>query len=211
MAINDLTTYSARWNAALADYDAAEAATAAVKAHSQGRVRDDVVALAAEAADRVYRVPAPTLGGLRRKLELLWSTELWEETYGTDFKRIAVGDLTRLELLLAGVDPYEATGGADLDKVAADFTEAAREYDHNVQLHREGPSKAWGTSSSSDITAMMDAAEAKLLSLSAPNLGAVEKKLTILFGDDRFCDIDNAAAHALILRDLRRFVAKHQQ
>ena len=117
----------------------------------------------------------------------------------------------RIELLLAGIDPYEASGRTDLDKVAADFSEAARENDHYVQLHREGPSEAWGTSSPIEIAALMGAAGAKLLSLSAPSLGAVEKKLTILFGDDRFCEIDDAAAQALILRDLRRFITQHQQ
>jgi hypothetical protein len=211
MADNSVSMISRRWNNALVDYEAAAAADAAIKAHPQGRVRDDVAALAAEAADRVYRVPAPTLGSLRQKLELLWATKLWEETYGADFKRIALGDLTRLEMLLAGVDPYDASGGMDLDKVAADFTEAARGYDHYVHLHREGPSEAWGATTSSDVTALMDEAEAHLLSLSAPNLGAVEKKLTILFGDDRFCEIDDAAAHVLILRDLRRFITNHQQ
>jgi hypothetical protein len=210
LAINHLTTNYRRWNAALADSDAAEAATAAIKDHPNGRVRDDIVALTAEAVDRVYRVPAPTLGGLRRKLELFW-TDLWDETYGADFKKIVVGDLVRLELLLAGVDPYEASGGMDLEKVAADFAEAAGAYDHYIQLLREGPSEAWGTSSSSDITALMDEAEAKMLSLSAPTLGAVLKKLTILFSDDRFCEIDEAAAHGLILRDLRRFITKHHQ
>lgn len=210
MADKSVSMISRRWNNALVDYDAAKAAAAAVEAHAPGRVRDDVVALAAEAVDKVCRVPAPTLGGLRQKLELHW-TDLFDDTYGADFKRIIVGDLTRLELLLAGVDPNEASGGMDLDKVAADFTEAAREYEHYVQLHREGPSEAWGKSSSSDITALVDAAQAKLLSLSAPSLGAVEKKLTILFGDDRFCEIDDAATQALILRDLRRFITQHQQ
>jgi len=210
LADNSVSMISRRWNNALVDYDAADAAAAAVKAHPQGRVRDDVIVLAADAADRVYRVPAPTLGGLRRKLELLW-TDLWEDTADANVKRTVIGDLTRIELLLAEVDPYEASGGMDLDKVAADFAEAAREYDHYIQLHRENRSDALATSSSSEFAAMMDEAEAKLLSLSAPNLGAVEKKLTILFGDDRFYEIEDSAAQALILRDLRRFIAQHKQ
>lgn len=209
LATNHLTTNCARWNAALADCDAAEAAVAAVKDHPQGRVRDDVVALAAEATDRVYWLPAPTIGGLRRKLDLFW-TDLSGQACESD-QRVVLGDLVRIELLLAGVDPYEASGGMDLDKVAADFAEAARNYDHYVQLHREGGSEAWGTSSSSDITALMNEAEAKLISLPAPNLGAVEKKLTILFSNDRFGQIEDTIAHTLILRDLRRFIIKHQQ
>jgi hypothetical protein len=211
MAITHLTGNDSRWNAALADCDAAEAAAAAVKNHSTGRVRKDVVALAAEAADRLYRVPAPTLGGLRRKLLVLWATKFWEETCGVDPKRILVGDLTRLEMLHAGVDPYEASGGMDLEKIASDFTEAAWEYDRCIQLHRAGHSEARSTNSAGDIAACLDKARAKLLSLPAPNLGAVEKKLTILFDDDHFSEIDDAAAHILILRDVRRFIAGHQQ
>lgn len=208
---NEITnTNSSRWDNVLVDCYSAKVAADAIKPHPEGRVRDEVFALADEAAERVYRVPAPTLGGLRRKLELLW-TDLFDETFGADFKRIIVGDLTRLELLLAGVDPYDASGGMDLDKVAADFTEAASEYDHYVKLHGEGPSEAWGANSSKDIAAMLDGAEARLLSLSAPNLGAVEKKLTILFGDDRFSEIDDSAAHALIIRDLRRLITTQQQ
>jgi hypothetical protein len=210
MADDSVSMISRRWNNALVDYDAAKAAAGAVDAHRPGRVRDDVLALATEAVDRVCRVPAPTLGGLRQKLEVHWA-DLSDDTYGADFKRIIVGDLTRLELLLAGVDPYDASGGMDLDKLAADFTEAAREYDHHVQLRRDGPSEAWGTNSSSDITALIDQMEAKLLSMSAPNLGAIEKKLTILFGGDRFPETDGAVAQALILRDLRRFITKYQK
>jgi hypothetical protein len=205
LAKDSVSTISRRWNNALVDYDAAEAAAAAIQTHPPGRVRDDVLAVAGEAIDRVYRVPAPTLGGVRRKLELLF--DLWDETQDIHFVRIVVGDLTRLELLLAGADPYEASGGMDLDKVAADFWHAARRYDHNLHVFREGQA----TSSSSDFTALIEEAEAGLLSLSAPNLSAVEKKLTILFGDDRFCAIDETAAHTLILRDLRRFITKRQQ
>lgn len=209
MAINDLTMNFARWKAVLADCDAAEAAAAAIKDHPQCSVRD-VVAIAAETVDQVYLVPASTLGGLRRKLELLWATELWDETYGTDFRHTMIGDLVRLEMLLAGVDPEEASGGMDLDKVGTDFSDAASEYDHCVHLHHGGPSEAYGASSSSDLAAIVDEAETKLLSLSSPNLGGVEKKLTILFGDNSFSRIDNSAVHALILRDLRRFIT-HQQ
>lgn len=205
MATDHLTTNLARWNSAAANHAAAEAALAAVKDLPQSGIRDDIVALAAEAHDRLFRIPAPTLGALRRKLESFWG-DLFEDTYGNQFRRIIIGDTVRLELLLAGVDPHEASGGMDLKKVASDFAEAAREYDHYLELRREGPSKKWGASTTSDITALMDEAESKMLSLSAPNLAAIEKKLTALWVDDRYDPIEATTAHVTILRDLRRLV-----
>ena len=205
MATDHLTTNLARWNSAAANHDAAEAALAAVKDNAECSVRHEIVALAAEAHDRLFRIPAPTIGALRRKLESFWG-DLFEETYGNQFRRIIIGDTVRLELLLAGVDPEEASGGMDLKKVASDFAAAAREYDHYVELRREGPSKKWGASTTSDITALLDAAESKMLSLSAPNLAAVEKKLTALWIDDRYDPIEATTAHVTILRDLRRLV-----
>jgi hypothetical protein len=205
LATDHLTTNLARWNSAAANHAAAEAALAAVKDHPQSGIRDDIVALAAGAHNRLFRIPAPTLGALRRKLETFWG-DLFEETYGNHFRRIIVGDTVRLELLLAGVDPEEASGGMDLKKVASDFDEAAREYDHYAELRREGPSDKWGASTTSDITALLDQAESKMLSLSAPNLAAVEKKLTALWVDDRYDPIEATTAHVTILRDLRRLV-----
>ncbi len=204
MATDHLTTNLARWNSAVANHDAAEAALAAVKDHPHSGVRDDIVALAAEANDRLFRIPAPTLGSLGRKLESFW--DIWAETCGTEFKRIIVGDIVRLELLLAGVDPDEASGGMDLKRVASDFADAACEYDHYAELRREGPSDKWGASTTSDITALLDEAESKLLSLSAPNLAAVEKKLTALWVDDTYDPIEATTAHVTILRDLRRLM-----
>jgi hypothetical protein len=202
LAIDPITPNLARWNSAAANHDTAKAALAAVKDHPPSGIRDDIVALAAEAHDRLFRIPAPTLGALRRKLEWFW--DIWAETYGTNFKRIIIGDLTRIELLLAGVEPEEASGGMDLKKVASDFADAVREYDHYAELRREGPSDKWAVSTTSDITALLDEAESKMLSLSAPSLAAVEKKLTALWVDDRYDPIEATTAHVTILRDLRR-------
>lgn len=210
MAINHHTISKRRWNTVLSNHEAARAAAAAVERHPASQAREQILALYAAAADELFSVAAPTLGGLRQKLEVYWG-DLFEDVHGNDFKRNAVGDLVRLELLHAGVDAEDASGGMNLEKVASDWADAAREYDHYVQLHRDGRSEAWGKSSSSDITALLDEAEAKLLSLPAPTLGAVEKKLTILLGDDRFDPIEGAIAHTPILRDLRRFITNHQQ
>jgi hypothetical protein len=205
LATDHLTTNLARWNSAAANHEAAQAALAAVEESRKCSVHDEIVALAAEAHDRLFRIPAPTLGALRRKLETFWG-DVFEETYGNQFRRIIIGDIVRLELLRAGVDPEEASGGMDLNKVASDFAEAAREYDHCAELRREGPSDKWGASTTSDITASLDEAESKMLSLSAPNLAAVEKKLAALWFDRRYDPIETTTAHVTILRDLRRLM-----
>jgi hypothetical protein len=209
LATNHLTPNLARWNSALADHEAAEVALGAVQNHPQSRVRDDIFALAAEAQNKLFRIPAPTLGALRRKLEAYWGN-VFEEVYGNQFRCKILGDLTRIELLLAGVDPHEASGGMDLKKVATDFAKAAREYDRYAELRREGPSEKWGASTTSDITALMDEAEANMLSLSAPNLAGVEKKLSALWEDERYDPIEAGTAHVTILRDVRRLVIAHQ-
>lgn len=209
MATNHFTPNLARWNSTLADHDAAEAALVALKDLAKSRVHDDIIALAAEAKDRLFRIPSPTISALRRKLETFW-TDLWEETPAADAKRGIIGDLTRIELLLLGAGPEEVAVGMDLKRVASDFAAAARDYDHYVELHREGPSDKWGASTTSDIVALMDQAEAKMLSLPAPNLPAVEKKLTAMWIDQRYDPIEATTAHVTILRDLRRLIIEHQ-
>jgi hypothetical protein len=204
MADNYLTMNLARWNSALGDYDAAETALGAIKDHPQSRVRDHVITLAAEATDWLFRVPAPTLGALRQKLDSYWG-DLFEQKFGNLFRRIILGDLTRIELLLAGVDPEEASGGMNLKKVASEFAEAAREYDHYVKLHREGPTD----NTAREITALMDEAESKMLALPAPNLAAVEKKLSAIWIDDRYDQIEASTAHITIMCDLRRLMTAH--
>lgn len=208
MATDHLTTNLARWNSAAANHDAAEVALAAVKDLPQSGIRNDIVALAAEAHDRLFRIPAPTLGALRRKLEWFW--DIWAQTYGTNFKRIILGDLTRIELLLAGVHPEDASGGMNLKKVASAFREAALEYDRYLEFRRQVPSEKWGESTTSDIAARLGQAAAKVLSLPAPNLAAVEKKLAAMWVDERFDPIEATTVHVMIMRDLHRLMNEHQ-
>lgn len=210
MANDHITPNLARWNAGIADFEAANTALEALTEHPESRVRDDIAALATDASARLFRIPAPTLGTLRRKLEAYWG-DVFEEVYGNEFRRVLLGDLVRIELLRAGVDPEEASGGMNLKTVASNFAEAAREYDHYMDLHREGPSDNWGSSTTSDIVALLDQAEAKMLGLPAPNLAAVEKKLTVLWKDQRYDPIESSTAHVTILRDLRRLMTDHWQ
>lgn len=206
MASNHHTVSHCRWNNVLSNLKALSAAAAGERpsaAHAQ------IPSYYVTAAKELFSAAAPTLGGLRFKLELYWG-DLFEDLYGNDAKRIAVGDLVRLELLHAGIDAKDASGGMPPEKLTSDWADAALEYDRYVQLHRDAQTEAEGSSQWRDITAMMNEAEAKLLSLSAPNLGAVEKKLTILLGGDRFDPIEDAIAY-LIQRDLRRFITEFEQ
>lgn len=209
MAIHHHTVSQHRWNTVLSNLETLDAAVIAEDEQRPGSVRGQTLSLYVAAAKQFFGVAAPTLGGLRHKLEVYWG-DVFEDVHGNNFKRIAMGDLVRLELLHVGVDADEASGGMNLEKVASDWAAAAREYDHYVQLRSDARSDAGGTSSSIDVAALMGEAEAKLLSLSAPNLEAVETKLIILLGGDRFDPIEDAIAY-LLLRDLRHFITKRQQ
>lgn len=209
MAINHHTVSHRRWNTVQSNLEALDAAAAAVEGQRPSPARERILSLYVATANKLFSTVAPTLGDLRHKLEVYWGN-LFEDIPGNDLKLIAMGDLYRLNLLHAGVEAVHASGGMNLEKVASDWADAAREYDHYVQLSRDAPSEASVASSSNNIAALIDQAEATLLSLSAPSLEAVEKKLTILLGGDRFDPIGDAIAY-LILRDLGHFIIKSQQ
>jgi len=191
LATDTLTPKSIRWNSALAEYKAGLAAAAALRDHFETRIRDDILNLAADASQRLFRAPAPTLAAIREKVEAAYGESIWDETgWGSQRRRI-VGDLWRIEMLLAGVDPAEAAGGMDLNKVAADWSEAANDYDSKPGLSRE----------------QSEAGE-RLLTLAAPDLAAVAKKLQFLLAIDESEDVEMTVALAQILRDVRRITRK---
>jgi hypothetical protein len=204
---------SSRWDSALIEYAAAEAAAAAVADHPESATRDQVIGMLYENADALFTLAAPTLGDVAQKLTTYWGEKVFDDdTYGADFKRIIIGDIRRIERQLAGVAEPDASGGMDLERIASEWAKAIAEFDHWSTLLAEGPSEKWGASQSGDIVAMMDEAEAIALSLPAPHLDAVVKKLTMIWnGDDRYDPSDDAVEHALIMRDLRRFAMKHRQ
>ena len=194
MATDTLTPKSIRWNSALAEYKAGLAAVAALCNHSETRIRDDVINLAVDASQRLFRAPAPTLAAVREKVEAAYGESIWDETGWASQRRRIVGDLWRIELLLADVDPAEAAGGMDLNKVTLDWSEAADDYDSKAALSNEES----------------EAGE-RLLSLAAPDLAAVAKKLQFLLTGDESEDIEMAVTLADILRDVRRFARKHAE
>lgn len=191
MATDHLTTIFDQWNVALANHKAGQAAALALQQHPMGYVRYEVLGLAGDASRDLFRAPSPTLGAIRTKLEALWGDRLHEETDFGRARRIAIGDLARIDLLLAGVDSNEASGGMDLERLRSDWADAVQ------STHANSP----------DREELVPA----FLGLSAPSLTAVEAKLQAIWDqDDQVDDIDRSVAHIMILRDLRRFILKHE-
>jgi hypothetical protein len=188
-----------RRETALTAYEAAVAAADAVEDHPSSYVREQIFRTLADAVDEVLVIAASTLRDVRHKLEVYWG-DLDDDDYGNDWKRIVLGDLMRLYMLECGLSWDEASGKMDLPKVQADWTAAAADYDRYVAHIGEDRL----ASSVANATALAGDAEERLLSIPAPDVSAVIKKLTTLWSDERFDPVRTSAGHAQILRDLRR-------
>ena len=212
MADHATTTNLSRWDAAFVDYKIAKAASDAVAEKPASRVRDHVNDMLDAARQAIFALAAARLGSVAEKLMVYWGDQLFQDDwYGVGWRRMCVGDLRRIEMQIAGIEEPDASGGMDMEKVARDWTDAFHQLDHWDQLLAEGPSDRWGESTQSDILALKDEAEGALLSLPAPDLLAVIKKLETLWMDQRFDVVDDTSGHLLIMRDLRRFALKYQQ
>jgi len=194
-----------RWNAALNNQRASAAAVAAVQDLPDGPVRDRVFALLDQTTDTLINTPAPSLGAIATKLECLFGEELFDEQDPRSKAcRLLIGDLRLAERVSLGFEEPDLSGGMDLARLAVDWAENLREYVRWSTLLHEGPSDAWGQSTRADIVALMDEAEASLLSMHAPDLNAVCMKLRLLalnYTDD----LDQRTGLLLALRDVRRF------
>ena len=205
MAEDPVSTISICWNEALVDYEVAKAAADAVADKPACQLREHIFEAYGDAAKAIEHSAAPDLKALVEKLHVYWrAVDLTDGSFGNSFRRKIVGDLIRLDLLLAGIDSEKASGGMDLQKVVSDWTEASREYDRCAQLRRD-------LSSESDVAALANEAQERMLSRPAPNLHAVEKKLTAIWADERFDPVSNSTAHCRILGDLRDLITQHQQ
>jgi hypothetical protein len=158
---------------------------------------DDVV-------QRVNLTAAPDLRAIAEKLEVHWGEELFaEDDYIASYKQRIIGDIRRNHLLAAGIDNEDASGGMDLACMTAEWADALQEYNQHAQFLEAGPSDRWLYSKKSDLVALKDEAKAKLLSLHAPNVTAVIRKLELLWADDRFDRVSHYG-RCCILRDLHR-------
>lgn len=203
------TTTKSRFDAAVMNYEAANAAAASVEPFTACHVRDSILTIVENATDTLFNTPALSLGAVAVKLEKLYGEQLFDETdYYADYRRTLIGDLRRIERILLGFEEPEASGGMDLVRIDHDWTEARREHSHWEQLLEEGQSDASGQSKRSDIVALMDEAEANLLSAHSPHLNAVIKKLELL--TEHSNDLGERTAQLMVLRDLHRFVTSQK-
>lgn len=185
------------WNGLVAEYRVASIAAEAIEEHGWSRVRDQIKDILAEATDAVLAHPAPSLGGVALKLHLSWlALDLYDEQSGS-WRRKMIGDLRRNEMLLAGVPADEAIGGLDLAGVRQKWDEAIGHYDHQLRLLSDDAAYAVAVKA-------LEAAEAEVFTLPAPDVAAVIRKLEIFWSDDRFDDVDDVELHDGIIDDLKR-------
>lgn len=212
MADHATTTKQHQFDAALIDYRVAKAASNTVADHPASRVRDQINELLDDARRTALALPSPRLGGVAEKLTIYLGEHLFEDEQGpVEWRQTAVGDIRRIEMQLAGVQEPDATGGTDMAKVTREWNGAVQQYEHCVRGLKEGRSDGLGQSEHGDINVHMHEAEVALLSLPAPDLLAVIKKLEILLTDRLFNPAPGAAEHFLIMRDLWQFALTPQQ
>lgn len=209
MACYTTTTKCAGWNAAVFDYDTAKAALYAVSAKPLSPLRVQITNSLNDARQIVFAVRSLRLRGVRDKVKAYWGEAIYnEDGPPIEWRQRVIGDLFRIELQNAGVEEPDASGGLDMTKAAIDWAEALQQFEQRAPLLVED---APDVLSQLEIENAQEESKAGLLSLPAPDLIAVERKLTILFGDCGFGEIDDIAAQALILWDLRRFIGARQQ
>lgn len=205
------TTNQPQFDAALIDYKAAKAASDAVADYPSSQLGDQVHDLLENARETVFAVPAPRLGRVADKLDMYWGDRLLDHYwFGVEWRQTVVGDIRRNELQLAGVEEPAASGGLNMEKAAWEWAEAVQQHDHWSKLLTSAPQDELSPIERSDLMAFKDQAEATLLSLPAPQLFAVIKKLEILLLDPRF-NPAHGATEQLIIRDVRRFALNPQQ
>lgn len=204
-------TNSSRWDVAFTDYKAAKAASEALAEYPTSRVHEQIDDLLENARETVFAVPAPRLGRVAEKLDVYWGDRLFDDDwFGVEWRQTVVGDIRRNEMQLAGVEEPAASGGLDMEKAVWEWAEAVQEHDHWSKLLAGAPAGALSQSERSDVLAFKDEAQAALLSLPAPHLFAVIKKLEILLMDPAFNPIPGATEQ-LLVRDVRRFALNPEQ
>lgn len=204
MTISVLSSESGRWKSVRANFDAAKKAADAIEHLADCDATDRIHDLLDNATQSMYLTAIPDLGALAEKLEIVWKEELSSEgDYVASYKQRIIGDIRRNHLLAVGVDNEDASGGMDLGRVATAWADALQEYNQHAQCLETGPSDRSQYIKKSDIVALKDKAEAKLLSLDAPNLAAIIRKLELLWADERFDSVSHYC-RCCIVRDLHR-------
>src|SRR6266542_613234 len=180
-------TDARRWKSVTANFVAAKEAVGAVAHFADCDVTNRIHDLLNDVEQSVYSTTAPDLGAVAEKLEVYWGEELFAaDDYVAFYKRRIIGDIRRNHLLIAGFDNEDASGGMDLQRVAAEWADALQEHNQYAQFLEAGPSEWRQYSKQSDMVAWKNESEAKLPALPAPNIAAVNRKLELLWADDRF-------------------------
>lgn len=206
MATAAHTTENTPWASALHNYSVANKAWNAVRDDDQCSARGKAARGLLEAQSKVFAIPALSLSGVRKKLEIWWGEALYSETIPGHLNRIVMGDLTRLALEAAGATELEASGRSP-EEAANQLTEwqsTLAEYAELEKLLVEGPSARWEGRDADEIISAMDFAAAGVLKLPAPNIYGLIRKLEMRWEDERFDEVGNAALYVQILRDLHR-------
>jgi hypothetical protein len=195
----------ARWNHVHYNRTVAEKSWLAVADEADCPARQRTALTLEDAANILLTTPAPTIRALTEKLSMLWGKSLDEPDVVGSWKRKIVGDLQRTELTTAGIKEEDASGRTTGAAGAANqqWAEALREHKQYEDMLMEGPSDRWGNNSAADIVAILDEAEAELLSMSAPTLPGVARKLEFLWQDERFDEVDGPS-YTAIFRDFNR-------
>src|SRR5687768_6477914 len=131
------TTNTGRWESAMQNFVAAKEAAESITHLADCDAIDRIYDLLDEVEQSVLSTTAPHLGAVAEKLEILWSEELFDEADPVaSYKRKVIGDIRRINLLNLGVDNEEASGGMDLQGIAADWAEAVQQYERHAKSVR---------------------------------------------------------------------------
>ena len=207
MAKTDINTEETRWTSAEYNLSVARLAWAAVKGDMDCSARQQVALALDDAKNILYSVPAPDISGVRQKLTVWWGESLFDEDdYECHLNRILIGDLTRIQLQLLGVEEAEASGRTleEAAEHAEQWRSTVAEYLDLENMLIEGPSPRWEGRSGIDLVDKMYNVAGALFELPAPNLHGVIRKLGLMWDVERFVEDDTGIFYLQIVRDMNR-------
>ena len=197
-------TEESRWTSAEYNLSVARLAWSAVKGDMDCSARQQVALALDDAKNILYSVPAPDISGVRQKLAVWWGESLFEDSYASSVNCKVIGDLTRIELQLLGVEEAEASGRTPEEAAEqADAWQAAhREYHDHARLLTEGRSPSRDQREADAIVDVMFQATDALLDLPAPSIHGVIQKLELIWEMDRLETVVDGTIYVNVMRDL---------
>ena len=201
---NDTYVEETLWTSAEYNLSVARLAWAAVEGDMDCSARQRVEWALDDAKNILYSAPAPDLSAVAKKLRIWWGESLFEESYASSVNCKVIGDLTRIELQLLGVEEAEASGRTPEEAAEqADAWQAAhREYHDHARLLTEGRSPSRDQREADAIVDVMFQATDALLDLPAPNIHGVIQKLELIWEMDRLETVVDGTIYVHVMRDL---------